>query len=310
MESENVSAGSASSTDAGNRTFPGWLACPACRQALIATNDSVVCQGCRREYGREGGFLNLLLDPSDRFRDERQEGRDLTEENSNTYSTLNYVLPLMKRLHGGRERRTRVLSCGCGVGIDVDLMVDGGFDAYGIDCGERFWIWSRRRHPERFYVGNAKALPCSDNTFDFIAADCLLPHVGVEGDTTRVVSDYTAQRALVARELARVVKPGGHILMASPNRLCPADMHHLQPNPARLARLHSPHEPFLLSLADYRRLFLGLARCRSIRALPPDGYWGFLQKREDPDGGSSSLRSGSSCGLCPRPSCGRSCRRR
>jgi hypothetical protein len=93
--------------------------------------------------------------------------------------------------------------------------------------------------------------------------------------------DFWEQRRQVVREMVRVVRSGGYILMANPNRLCPLDLWHLHDNPDGLVRFHSPNEPFLLSLADYRKLFAQECECRSIQALPIEGYWGFLQKSQD-----------------------------
>ncbi len=266
----------------GPATLPAWVVCPQCHKSMDAHADGVVCRQCKRLYAAENSFLNLLKDPADRFHDEVNEDRDRKEEASNTHSIQSYTVPLLRKLFGDRESMPRLLSTGCGVGVDVDLLTDAGFDAYGIDCGERTHIWGRRKYPERMYIANAKALPFADGTFDFVSTSCLLPHVGVVGDTTEVTPDHKQQRERAAREVARVVRPGGYIFMMNPNRRCPLDFHHLQPNPNRLVRLHSPAEPFLLSLGDVRRLYVERAGCRSAKALPPAGYWGFLQKKTDP----------------------------
>jgi len=227
--------------------------------------------------------LNLLSDVYDRFGDEVNEERDRKEEASNTHSIRNYTIPLLHRLFGDSPSKApRLLSTGCGVGVEVDLLAGAGFDAYGIDCGERTQVWQRRQHPERLYIANAKSLPFADCAFDFVSTSCLLPHIGVVGDTTEVTADYEQQRQHAAREIARVVRPGGFIFLMNPNRRCPLDFHHLQPNPNRLVRLHSPTERFLLSYGDLRRLYVKEAGCRSAQMLPPAGYWGFLQKKADP----------------------------
>lgn len=263
-------------------SLPSWIRCPACRGLLEEQPNGLTCRECGRAYRRYREFLNLLPDPLDRFEDELLLERCAAEENSNTYAVHNYILPLIRKTLGqDRVEAPVILSCGCGVGVDVDLYRDEGLDAYGIDCGERASVWARRRNPERFFIANAKAIPCANATFDFVGTGCLLPHIGVVGDTTQVTTDYLDQRRRAVREIVRVVKPGGYIFLMNPNRLCPADLHHLQPNPDRLARFHSPREPFLLSFADHRRLWIEEAGCSSIRNLPPAGYWGFLQKTRD-----------------------------
>lgn len=270
------------------RVVPSWIVCPRCRGDLQPVASELQCSMCARSYPRRNGFLDLIEDPADRFQDERDEERDLTEEHANTFSTLNYCLPLARRLLGNPAEssevadRPRILSNGCGVAVDVDLFNEYGFAAYGIDCGQRTWSWSRRRYPDRLYVANAKALPFADTTFDLVTAGCLLPHVGVIGDTTAVVADYREQRNQVAREMVRVVKPGGYIVVASPNRPCPLDMWHLHHNPGGVVRLHSPGERFLCSFDDYAELFVRGAGCRSIETLPLEPYFSFRQKARHP----------------------------
>lgn len=257
------------------------VVCPTCHGSLAIDPAGATCGSCARTFGRERGFLDLLDDPLDRFEDEGDADKCLREEVANTHSTVNFSVPLLRRLFP-RVPGTRVLSAGCGVGIDVDLYVDEGVDAYGIDCGQRTAAWTRRRHPGRFSVANAKALPFEDGAFDLVSTGCLLPHIGVAGDTTTVTPSAWQERARAARELVRVVRPGGYVILANPNRLCPFDLHHLQPRPERLARPHSWREPFLLSLGDHRRLFLDEAGCQDVEALPVSGYWGFHQKSKDP----------------------------
>lgn len=115
-------------------------------------------RACGRSYLWDNSFLNLLADLESRFVDERAEERDLLEENASTYSTLHYYLPLVSQLFATLtqaspvEAQPRILSNGCGVAADVDLFNEHGFDAYGIDCGERIWTWTRRRFWKRFLV--------------------------------------------------------------------------------------------------------------------------------------------------------------
>ena len=272
----------ASAGDPAGSPPPDWLRCPRCGGGgLAATEAGLECPGCGTVHPRENGFPSLLRDPSDRFADEAGCCEHENEERSNALTTRTYYLPLWdalrRQLTGGGDRPLRVLSAGCGVGVDVDLHCEHGIDAWGIDCGGRVAHWPQRRHPSRLLIANVKAAPFATASFDVVKTDCLLPHVGVEGDTTHVAADYREQRLAVARELTRILRPGGLLIMANPNRLCPIDLFHKgqMRNARSLGRLHSPRERFLLAFRDYRELFVDACGCAGIETLPIAGYWNF-----------------------------------
>lgn len=273
-------------TELARSHLPDWLVCPACRGGLFDGVAAVRCGGCGRVYPRLAGTLQLLVDPTDRFEDVRDAERDIQEERFNDHVTRQFLLPLLRTLVARPAERAasdapRVLSVGCGVAADVDLLNEEGFAAHGVDCGERIWAWSRRRYAAQLHVANAKRLPFASGSFDVVAAGCLLPHVGVIGDSSRVRPDYAMQRRAVAAEIVRVVRPGGYVVLASPNRRCPLDLWHLHDG-RRIVRGHSPREPFLLSLEDYAQLFVEEAGCRSVATLPPDGYFSFAERSARP----------------------------
>ncbi|MFO1039736.1 MAG: methyltransferase domain-containing protein [Geminicoccaceae bacterium] len=262
--------------------LPGFVVCPRCHGALEAVGSDAACRSCSRIYPREPEGLCLLADPSDRFDDEDGCGDHANEERSNATTALSYYLP---KLRDTLPPGARVLCAGCGVGVDVDLLREAGYDTWGVDCGSRVRHWPQRTCPDNLLVANVKNLPFADRTFDYVKTDCLLPHVGVVGDSTRLGPDWQDARRAVARELLRVTRPGGTIVLANPNRLCPADLFHKgQMREGALARWHWPGERFLLSLGDYRELFRAEGGASAVRALPIAGYWGMHTKRSLPGG--------------------------
>jgi len=267
--------------DSGSRPSLGILICPRCGQGSLRPHGvGLECVACGATYPRENGFLSLLRDPDDRFDDVPNGTAYDAEEATNAATAKDYYLPLFRDFAGRlgtAGRPLRVLCCGCGVGSDVDVFCAHGLDAWGIDCGRRTERWSQRRERDRLIIANAKALPFADASFDVVKTDCFLPHVGVVGDSAEVRPDYLMQRLTVARELGRIVRPGGMLIMANPNRRCPFDLFHRGQMrlPGGLVRLHRPSEPFLLSFDDYRDLFVAGAGCASIETLPPERFWSF-----------------------------------
>jgi SAM-dependent methyltransferase len=198
------------------------------------------------------------------------------EENTGRHLSANYVIPLLREQFPDRDPASvRILSIGCGVGSDVEALNDAGYQAYGIDAGNRSEFWARRSFPDRYFLANAKYLPFEDASFDVIMMGCVLPHIGVGDDTYVAQPGHKEERELAANEMIRVTQPGGMMLVTSPNRLCPVDFFHRADVAKHTPRFHSPNESFLLSVGDYAKLLKIGSQCRSIDVLPLRGYWGF-----------------------------------
>lgn len=251
------------------------LVCPMCHGELIWSRTQIGCSRCNAEYSYENGIPDLIR--GGRFDDEDDAERTAYETLTNDYLTSNYWLPVFQRLFP--KPGARLLSLGCGAGIDVDKLAAAGFNIAGIDCGNRSKAWPSRQHPERLCLANGRHLPYADQTFDLVYCGCVFPHVGVEGDSNRVTPRYWQDRLEIAREMTRVLRPGGKVLVSSPNRWFPLDLFHGR-NPAQpYPRWNPPTSRFLLSAGDYRRLF-GEAGCNRFEALPVRGYWGFLRMKQ------------------------------
>ena len=80
--------------------------------------------------------------------------------------------------------------------------------------------------------------------------------------------------------MTRVMKPGGIIMVASPNRLFPLDAFHGRAPGSYRPRPFNPFtDRFLLSVGDYRAMFLE-SGCSRTDAQPVRNYWGFLRSRK------------------------------
>jgi SAM-dependent methyltransferase len=238
--------------------------------------DKVVCAGCSRTFEYDRGFADLIV--GGRFEDEPNAERSAYEERCNAYTTQHYLLPTFTRLFPQGGKRKRLLSLGCGTGIDVDMLNAADFEVAGIDCGNRCDVWPQREFRSQLHLANGKHLPFEDGTFDAAYCGCVFPHVGTAGESHSVVPGYRKERLAIAREMCRVLKPDGYILVSSPNRLCPVDIFHGRSKEHPFPRLNLPNDPFLLSAGDYRKLF-GEAGCKLFRLLPVHGYWGFINMK-------------------------------
>jgi len=254
-----------------SQAFP--LVCPVCKGHVSIMPEQVFCRGCARVFPYQAGFPDLIV--GGRFDDKPNPDRSAYEERSNAYTTEHYLLPTFRRLFPNPAEPRRLLSVGCGTGVDVDLLAAAGFDIAGVDCGNRCDVWPNRQFPDRLYLANGKHLPFEDQTFNLVYCGCVFPHVGTQGDSNNVLPNYREERRAIAREMCRILKPDGYILVSSPNRLCPVDLFHGRSRESPFPRLNSPANPFLLSVADYRELF-AISGCNLFRLLPVEGYWGFI----------------------------------
>jgi len=161
-----------------------------------------------------------------------------------TRRTRDWTLPILRAC--GIEKG-RILSAGCGNGMDLVELRERGFQAVGFDLYQPAVAatpWT--------VLARVNNIPFETSTFD--AAVCLevIEHVPHQ------------QRRAATQELLRVVRPGGVIIIATPNRYFPADEH------AAWLRLHSPFHDDTLSSSELEILF-----DRKARTLTWKGYFQF-----------------------------------
>ncbi|MBI4514588.1 MAG: class I SAM-dependent methyltransferase [Deltaproteobacteria bacterium] len=119
-------------------------------------------------------------------------------------------LLLTYREHARQARKmklqpgARVLELGCSTGTFLrSLQREYGVEAHGVDVSQRSVSHARRLCPSGYwYRASATALPFHDRSFDAVLAFDVLEHVG----------DY----ASVLRALARLLRPGGRVLLHVP----------------------------------------------------------------------------------------------
>lgn len=112
-----------------------------------------------------------------------------------------FVGPWLATAAGGR-RGLRLLDCGCGTGANLDLLGRHG-RAFGFDItaiGPRFARAHGRTRVARASIGE---IPCASDSFDIVTSF----------DVLYGLPDELEQAA--AREMARVVRPGGHVLVTT-----------------------------------------------------------------------------------------------
>ena len=100
-----------------------------------------------------------------------------------------------------KDRRPRILDVGCGTGANL-LMLSKYGDAEGVDVSEDALTFCHERGLDKVKLGAAEELPYDDGTFDLVTAFDVVEHI--DDDLAGL------------KEMRRVLRPGGHVLLFVP----------------------------------------------------------------------------------------------
>ena len=105
------------------------------------------------------------------------------------------------------EEGDRVLDVGCGTGFATEGLLQHTQNVHGLDQSvhqlEKAWAKLGKHDPVSFYRGDAERLPFEDDSFDVVWSSGSI--------------EYWPNPVTALREIRRVVKPGGQVLVVGPN---------------------------------------------------------------------------------------------
>lgn len=265
------------------------LVCPSCHSSLNVGDRTAICESCKGVYPvNEYGYLVLTpRSEEDVFTDLPSNTGDYIEaQHFNAERLLEaFLKPLIATL-----RPTNALDVGCGSGEMVKLLRTCGIACYGIDVLSNSKHWAMAgAEPNSLFCADATSLPFANNSFDFVMSLGVIEHIGTLNGHCTLKKTYIDDRQRYAKEIVRVTRPGGSILIAAPNKLFPVDVQH---GPRDEVSPEAPIRSFLFkktglnvhkiwgdyhlpSYGEVRRLFLSHAGARDWEALPLEGYFGF-----------------------------------
>ena len=138
-----------------------------------------------------------------------QEAADLGEPSYVWRSGQQRRLDMIQTAAGERIRG-RVLENGCGVGLYISHMAPMG----GVIIGSEYDIGravEARKRADHILGAAGESLPFPEDSFDLILSNEVIEHVQDD--------------QLTIREMVRVLKPGGRIILFCPNRWYPFETH-------------------------------------------------------------------------------------
>jgi len=202
-----------------------FLACPACGTTLdqtardggLDTEDSeLCCISCGREWQVRNGIPKLTF-PDD-LQEQEERSRGFWNRIARFYDGINLFTGFLRGVSVREERRefirrlrlgpgSTVLEVAAGTGSNLTLLAEEVGEAgivFGLDLSARMLDLARRKvqdlpQPTQLVEGNCQSLPFPDGVFDAV-----LDGAGIK---------YYSDKARALREMLRVVKPGGKVLV-------------------------------------------------------------------------------------------------
>ena len=123
----------------------------------------------------------------------------------NMYDTNKRLDVVFKELLNEDITDKKLLDAGCGTGWFSKVAVDRGAFVTSMDLGENLLAKVALKCRSERLVGSILDIPCRDNEFDFIVSSEVIEHVP---------DPYRAMQ-----ELYRVLKPGGILVLTTPNKI-------------------------------------------------------------------------------------------
>lgn len=105
----------------------------------------------------------------------------------------------------------RILVDGCGVGMYVRHLAELGYHSIGLDIDFERVREGTRDGIEQLHTAAGEYLPYPSDTFDAVLSHEVIEHVSDD--------------QLAAREMLRVLRPGGRVILFCPNRWYPFETH-------------------------------------------------------------------------------------
>lgn len=273
--------------------YPKALVCPSCKGPLEIEASQLHCAACDACYvqDRYGYWRMMPQDMPDEAQGLQTTTTEYAQEQHQSGQEVfeGYLRPL---LFG--EPFCKVLDVGCGIGRGITSLSTLGIEAYGIDLPVLAPHWATAGNARSCFVGcSAAALPFKDDYFDVVYSLGVIEHIGTLIGQCTLSGDFRERRREYAKELVRVTRPGGRIIVACPNKAFPVDVQHGPTDglsPRRTVRaflyrltgmnLHKTWGAYhLLSYAEVNELFCLIAGASRMEPLPLAGYFGFRRFR-------------------------------
>jgi SAM-dependent methyltransferase len=204
-------------------TLKEIVVCPSCHNSLFEDGEQLRCNKCSSSFGKNVfGYFEFFVEQQVHKIDSTNEQNAEDQEFCNIRTYNEYIIPFLRK-----EPAKRVLDAGCGLGRGIAVLIEEGYDAYGIDLPNLSEFWFRiGSDPAHCFCCDVVRLPFRSDFFDAVISTSVIEHLGTLTGHCSLVDNYPEIRHQHAKELLRVTKPSGRILISCPNKSFPIDIHH------------------------------------------------------------------------------------
>lgn len=158
--------------------------------------------------------MRNINDKKERNALEREQGRRIRDNAESIWgwATPAGILRVKRRVNEilkkiGDANGAKVLELGCGTGIFTEQLAMRGIDITAFDISlDLLGLAKEKQCVNKILAADAEFLPFRDESFDFVVGVSVLHHLDIE-------------RSL--REIRRVLKPGGKVILSEPNMANP-----------------------------------------------------------------------------------------
>ncbi|MCC7106383.1 MAG: methyltransferase domain-containing protein [Chloroflexi bacterium] len=195
-------------------SLPPHVVCPRCHGQLTLLAGRLRCSACGDEYEQEAEIPLLFTSTA---ADDVAAVKDLYDHVAHEYDavfaghvTRHYLdkrLETVERLLPGGGH---LLDVGCGTGALAAHLMSRGYTVSGVDVSPGMLSRAVARGLAAAVAGFSSALPFASDTFDLALTVATFHHL-----------DTPLRVALTVLEMARVVRPGGYVLIWDHNPLNP-----------------------------------------------------------------------------------------
>ena len=140
------------------------------------------------------------------------------------------IVNALRKATGLGRTSSKILDVGCGSGSSMTQLIQLGYSStcmHGIDIVSDRIDEALQKYPNiDFVVGDATSMPYATGEFDLVMESTMF---------VQLTDEDLSQR--IAREMLRVVKPGGYLLLIDWRYGKPGNKHYAALTPKRVARL-------------------------------------------------------------------------
>ncbi len=142
----------------------------------------------------EGRAINEATYSADEYRDRYFKDR---------HNFAAWARAKLRLIEEYKPARGRILDVGCSYGVFLEEAARRGWDAYGCEMNPVTGAYSRARHGDKVYAGEASEMPFAEGSFDVV--------------TLWDVLEHQADPVAFLRMLGRYLKRDGLVLVQTPN---------------------------------------------------------------------------------------------